>query len=268
MKKDLTVMILGTYWYFNFPTDLYKFDFFKFKKGYGGHADNPAELIAFFEAENPKKIIEDLQKLIDKHSDSFLFIYQEENKLKIGTGGYQLFDYDFLLIQEVEKLLKNHRVWQTKEQVFTKSKFTQLYNIDFTNKNIYPNKGFLQVVGSGLKKYNAENSKLRLDCTLQLVRKNDFIKDLKKVATEENLDILYYYDKDFKDKTNLMLFFTNGRQGFNLTKKKYIDILSFENKIEKVILTHNANYGHVSGWDLYPQRGPQIEMIIEEEYIL
>jgi hypothetical protein len=261
-------MILGTYWYFNFPTDLYKFDFFKFSKGYGGHADNPAELITFFEAEHPEKIIEDLQKLINKYSDGFLFICQQEHTLKIGTGGHQLFDYDFLLIQEVEKLLKNHRAWPTNDQIFTNATFTRLYIADSTNENIYPKKGFLQVVGSELKKYNAENSKLRLDCNLQLVRKDEFIKELKKITTEENLDILYYYYTDFDDKTNLMIFFTNGRQGLNLIKKKYIDTLSFESKIEQTILTHNANYGHINGFDLYPQFGPKIEMMIEEEFIL
>jgi hypothetical protein len=88
-------MILGTYWYFDFPSELYKFDFFRFRKGYGGHADNPAELNTYFEAEHPEKIVEDLQKLIDKYPDGFLFIYQEEHTLKIGTGGHQLFDYDF-----------------------------------------------------------------------------------------------------------------------------------------------------------------------------
>jgi hypothetical protein len=174
----------------------------------------------------------------------------------------------FLLIQEVEMLLKNHRAWLTNDQIFSKATFTKLYNTNSTNKTIYQKKDFLKVVGSELKKYNAENSKLRLDCNLQLARKDDFIKELKKIAIEEKLDILYYYDKDFEDKTNLMLFFTNGRQGLNLTKKKYVDTLSFENKVEQTILTHNANYGHISGFDLYPQCGPKIEMIIEEQFIL
>jgi len=46
-------MILGTYWYFAFPTDLYKFDCFEFSQGYGGRADNPAELITSIETDQP-----------------------------------------------------------------------------------------------------------------------------------------------------------------------------------------------------------------------
>ena len=65
-------MILGTYWYFGFPTGLYKFEYFEFKKGYGGHADNPAKLVATFETEYPAEIIDDLKRLIDKYSDGFL----------------------------------------------------------------------------------------------------------------------------------------------------------------------------------------------------
>jgi hypothetical protein len=261
-------MILGTYWYFDYPTDLYKFDFFEFRKGYGGHADNPAELIATFETENQLEIIEDLNKLIENHTDGFLFVYTELNKLKIGTGGHQLFDYDFLIIEEVEKILKKHKVHLTKDDIFNNPTITRIYKEKSQNKLIYPKKGFLQIVGSELKEKNAENCSLRLDCNLDLTNKDKFIRQLKDCAIEEKIDVFFYFDKDFNDKTNLMLFFTNGRQGLNLTNKKYTDTLSFENKIENIAKTNNVNFGHISGFDLYPQNGPKIEKIIEQEFIL
>ena len=65
-----------------------------------------------------------------------------------------------------------------------------------------------------------------------------------------------------------MIFFTNGRQGLNLTSKKYTDIESFENKIENVIMRNYVNFGHISGFDLYPQKGPKIEKMIEQEFII
>jgi hypothetical protein len=261
-------MILGTYWYFDFPTDLYKFDYFEFRKGYGGHADNPAELASTFETENHVEIIDDLKKLIDNFSDGFLFVYSENNKLKIGTGGHQLFDYDFLIIDEVEKLLKRHKVVLVKNYVFNNPSITRIYKEAIQNKIIYPQKGFLQVVGSDLKKQNAENSKFRLDCNLDLINKDKFIEQLKDAANEEKIDVFFYYEKDFNDKTNLMLFFTNGRQGLNLESKKYTDTLSFENKIENIEKTNNVNFGHISGFDLYPQNGPKIVKMIEQEFIL
>ncbi len=261
-------MILGTYWYFDFPNDLYKFDYFEFRKGYGGHADNPAELVATFETENESEIIDDLKNLINNYTDGFLFVYTENNKIKIGTGGHQLFDYDFLIIKEIENLLKRHKVVMTKDDIFKNPSITRIYKETTQNKLIYPKKGFLQVVGSELKKHNAENSKLRLDCNLDIKHKDKFIYEIKEVVNDENIDVFFYYDKDFQEKTNLMLFFTNGRQGLNLTNKKYTDTLSFENKIENIAKTNNVNFGHISGFDLYPQNGPKIEKIIDQEFIL
>ena len=261
-------MILGTYWYFDFPTDLYKFDYFEFRKGYGGHADNPAELVATFETENQAEIIDDLKKLIDNYSDGFLFVYTENKKIKIGTGGHQLFDYDFLIIKKIETLLKRHNILLAKNDIFNNPSITRIYKETTQNKLIYPKKGFLQVVGSELKKHNAENSKLRLDCNLEIKHKDKFINEIKEVVNDENIDVLFYYDKDFQEKTNLMIFFTNGRQGLNLTSKKYTDIESFENKIENVIMRNYVNFGHISGFDLYPQKGPKIEKMIEQEFII
>ncbi len=261
-------MILGTYWYFGFPTDLYKFDFFEFRKGYGGYSDNPAELVATFETDNQLEIIEDLKKLIENYSDGFLFVYTELNKLKIGTGGQQLFDYDFLIIKEVEKILNRHKVHLIKNYTFNNPIINRIYVEKSQNKLIYPKKGFLQIVGSELKEKNAENCKLRLDCNLDLINKDKFIQQLKDCANEEKIDVFFYFDKDFNSKTNLMLFFTNGRQGLNLTAKKYINILTFENKIENIAKTHNVNFGHINGFEFYPQNRPKIEKIIEQEFIL
>ncbi|MCB9043055.1 MAG: hypothetical protein R2798_12430 [Chitinophagales bacterium] len=185
-------MILGTYWHFNFPNDLYKFDYFEFRKGYGGHADNPAELVATFESENQSEIIDDLKILIDNYSDGFLFVYTENNKIKIGTGGHQLFDYDFLIINEIENLLKRHKVILIKNDIFNNPTITRICKEATKNKLIYPKKGFLQVVGSELKKHNAENSKLRLDCNLEIKYKDKFIYEIKEVVNEENIDVFFF----------------------------------------------------------------------------
>lgn len=261
-------MILGTYWYFEFPTDLYKFDFFEYRQGYGGHADKPAELITDIEAEDPEKIISDLKLLITTYNEGSLFIYRDGQKLKIGTGGHQLFDYDFLLISKVENILRREKIKLVKDQKLNNPTFFRL-NIDSpSNKYIYPKKSFLQLVGSELKKHNAENSKLRLDCNLKLKDKENFIDELKEISKEENIKVLFYFDKDFESDTNLMIFFTNGRQGLNLAQKQFVNTKSFENKIEESITKNNVKFGHISGFGLYPQNGPKIELMIDEEFII
>lgn len=261
-------MVLGTYWYFDFPTDLYAFDFFEFHKGHGGHANNPAQLIATFEAEHPEKIIKQLRKLIEDNVDGYLFVYQEQHKLRIGTGGYQLFDYDFLLIKEVEKLIKESRAYPAANEKLDKPTLIRLYHEEVRKSVIFPQKKFLQVGGSKLKTHNGESFKLRLDCHVRTASKASFILSLRRISEEEGIEVFFFYDHELERQTNLMLFFTNGRQGLNLERKKYIDAISFENKLEQAITIHNAKLGHVGGLESYPQNGPNIEMIVEATFVL
>jgi hypothetical protein len=261
-------MILGTYWYFGFPTGLYQFDYFEFKQGYGGHADNPAELVTCIETDNPEKLIADLRSLIDIYKEGFIFIYQDGHRLKIGTGAHQLYDYDFLLMLEIEKILKSRHVQLCTHNKLNNPTLTRLFNENASERIVYPSKSFLQVVGSDLKKYHAENSKFRIDCHIDLENKSNYIADLKKTAQEENLQIFFYKDNDFGNTSNLMLFFSNGRQGLNLVKKQVINVRSFEDKVEAIMKKYQVKTGHLNSSDHYPQNGPVIEMMIEEEFVL
>lgn len=261
-------MILGTYWYFGFPTGLYNYEYFQFKKGYGGHADNPAQLVTCIETDDPDKLIADLKSLIERYNEGFIFIYQDGNRLKFGTGAHQLYDYDFLLIAEIEKLLKSQCIKLCANDTLNKPTLTRLSNEHAMEIMLYPAKIFLQLVGSDLKKHNAENSKLRLDCNLSSGNKSAYIADLKKAAIEENIQVFFYYNNDFLFTTNLMLFFSNGRQGLNLTKKQVINTRSFEDKVEAIMKRYNVKTGFINSTDHYPQNGPVIEMMVEEEFIL
>ena len=213
-------------------------------------------------------MIADLKSLIETYNEGFLFIYQDGHKLKFGTGAHQLYDYDFLLIAEIEKLLKSQRIKLCANDTLNNPTLISLSNEHATETTQYPTKGFLQIVGSDLKKHNAENSKFRLDCNLSPKNKSAYIADLKQAAIEENLQVFFYYSNDFLFTTNLMLFFSNGRQGLNLAKKQVINTSSFENKVEAIMKRHKVKTGHLNSSYHYPQNGPAIEMIVEEEFIL
>lgn len=260
-------MILGVYWYFGFPTELYNFDYFEFRQGYGGHADNPAELITKVKAPNPDQLIERLKSLIKQYKDAYLFVYKDKHNLQIGTGGYQLNDYDFLFIKEVEKILKNKNIELHKNLKLENAQLIRLF-IDNGKTINYPKKNFLQVVGSPLRRYNAETLALRIDCNLSVKNKADFIADLSVLSKSVHINVFYYFDHDFSNKTNLMLFFTNGRQGLNFQDKQYVDITLFENKTEELLNKYQVRLGHENGHGLYPKNGPIIEHIIDKEYIL
>ena len=260
-------MNLGVYWYFGFPEGLYNFEYFTFQKGNGGHTDNPAELITNVIIQNPDDLIDKIKSLIDQHKEGFLFIYRDNNRLQIVTGGYQLFDYDFLLAKEVELLLKNENAELTNNSKFETNQLVKFSGANKKDQNL-PTKKYLQVVGSNLKKANAETMSLRLDCCLNFKDKKDFINKLSEIAKSVNINVFYYYDFDFSDKSNLMLFFTNGRQGLDLQPKQNVDLISFEEKLEKLFIEYQVKLGYERGDNIYPKNGPNIELIVDKEYIL
>ncbi|WP_129055203.1 MULTISPECIES: hypothetical protein [unclassified Chryseobacterium] len=67
-------MILGVYWYFKFPENLYHFKFLKFFEGYGGHADNAAELVVRVQVNNPEDFIGKLEELKTRFKKAFYIL--------------------------------------------------------------------------------------------------------------------------------------------------------------------------------------------------
>lgn len=260
-------MILGVYWYFEFPAGLYSFDHFQFKKGYGGHADNPAQLIANVTTPEPDRLLQQLKSFIDQHEDGELFVYKDNHKLRIGTGGHQLHDYDFLLIKEVENLLKNEKVEFHKDLKIENAQLIWL-SADHKKTILYPKKDFLRVVGSPLRKGNAETLALRMDCNVSIHHKTNFIADLSALSQSVNINVFFYHDHDFSDRTNLMLLFANGRQGLDFQEKQYIDTTLFELGVEELLHKHSVQLGHKEGYELYPQNGPVVVQIVDREYVL
>lgn len=107
-----------------------------------------------------------------------------------------------------------------------------------------------------------------MDCNLSIYHKATFLADLSELSQSVNINVFYYFDCDFSDRTNLMLFFTNGRQGLNFTEKQYIDITRFEDGVEALLRKHSVQLGHERGNKLYPQNGPIAVQIVDREYVL
>ncbi|KAA2224267.1 hypothetical protein [Chryseobacterium sediminis] len=258
-------MILGTYWYFKFPDHLYDFRFFKFYPGYGGHADNSAELAARVQVENTGEFIRKLEKLKEDFKNTYLHLNINKNQLIINIGDYQLFDFHFQLAEEIEELLiREHAELLDSDIPFTiqSSKSYAPEREEF--KNIEHR--FIQMVGSDFKTNNAENYTIRIDCNLPLQYKKDFINDLTRVCREENINVFYYNDFDCKDHGNLMLFFSNGRQYKESIQK--VDINSFGKKVRLLTQKFPLHFGHFGNFKEYPLHGPHVKLMVDEEYIL
>ncbi|PWN70498.1 hypothetical protein C1631_011050 [Chryseobacterium phosphatilyticum] len=259
-----SIMILGVYWYFKFPENLYHFKFFKFYEGHGGHADNDAELIAKVRINNTDHFIQKLEDLKSEFKRTFLHLSIDGNQFVISIGDHQLFDYHFqfalkieeLLIRENAKLLDQctpFNIQLAKSYLPEREEFKK---IDYH---------FIQIVGSDFKKNNAEVLSIRIDCNLPLISKKDFLRNLASICKEENIKVFHYNDYDFKDQCNLMLFFTNGRQCKDSIQT--IDINSFGNKVRHLTQKYTLHFGHFGGMKYYPLNGPYIELVEDENYI-
>lgn len=158
-------MILGVYWYFKFPDHLYDFQFFKFFPGYGGHADNPAELTTRVQVDDTNDFIGKLDKLKEHFKKIYLHLNINENQLIINIGDYMLFDFHFQFAKAIEELL----ICENAVLLDSNTPFTIQSSKSYTPereefKSIEHR--FIQMVGSDFKKSNAENYSIRIDCNL------------------------------------------------------------------------------------------------------
>lgn len=260
-------MILGVYWYFGFPEQLYAFRYFTFNRGFGGHADNPAELFTNVICRDSEELIEKMRALVSAHPFCYLFVRRSGHALQISTGGYQLFDYDFKLIEAVDALLHEMDVQPNTNPDYTHAESirmigTQLQPLD------YPRMKFMQVVGSEKKKSNAETLSLRFDCHLPSGNTTDFIKQIRAVLEDLGIRVFYYYESGNGTRSNLMLFISNGRQGPHHEPPTVVDGLRLEAELEKIMAVHNVNQGHHGDVE-YPLYGRRhTELMVDEEFIL
>lgn len=258
-------MILGVYWYFKFPEDLYHFKFFKFLEGYGGHADNAAELVVRIQVDHPDDFIGKLEELKSRFKKAFLHLNINENQFIISIGDHILFDFYFQFALEIEDLLIRENALLLDSSIPFKSLSAKTYHVERDNFGSHEHH-FIQIVGSDFKKNNAENLSIRIDCNLPLADKKYFINDLGSICREENINVFYYNDHDFNGHCNLMLFFTNGRQKKDSIQT--VNLNAFGSKVRQLTQKYPVYFGHLEGLKYYPQNVSHIELMVDEEYIL
>ncbi len=258
-------MVLGVYWYFGFPDGLYDFKRLNYTKGIGGRSDVDAELFVVFESEFADEIVAEIEILFEKFSDAAIFMWRDSNKIQLTVGGRQMFDYDFLAGLEVEKILEKYSVVPKKNVEWNESHFKNWHS-EKRKPSTHPE--FAQIVGSPLRTFEAETLSLRIDCHIETSDKEKFISDLKNLAQDEKLSVFYYLENHMEATTNLMLFFTNGRQGLGLNPMQSTDIKSFENNFLEILEKHRAKLTHVGSLDFYPKGKPIEILMIDREFVI
>lgn len=260
-------MVLGVYWYFDFPHELYSYDFFTYRKGLGGHADAPAQLETIIETDDPDGITEALRQLVNKHSDAFIYIYKSGKYLQIGTGGYNMHDYEFEIALKAEDILKDKKAKKSTHNLPKDAELIRFFNEK--SKVVWPGRRYFSMVGSSLMKHNAETSCIRFDCNIEGNKKDNFLNEILTVTDVANIHVVFYKEKKCGDRYNLMLFFTNGRQGIGLKPKQKVDMPAFEDSIDLLIQKYSVQTGFIGGSDEnYPTGNPIVLKIVDAEFII
>ncbi|GIJ93287.1 hypothetical protein [Capnocytophaga stomatis] len=259
-------MLLGVYWFCNSPEGLYKFDFFKFHKGLGGFANKCAELEAFIFVENSNGLVEELEEF-SKQNPCFLHVKQNGNFFSIQTFDYFIFDYTLEILVSIERqILRKRNSKLAKEEITFNAEFIKNFN-DYENYFSTVKHNFIQIVSSDVNKDNSQVISVRIDCNLLSKFKNEFINELVSICEEENINVFYFYESEYYNYTNLMLFFTNGRLFRN--KIINVNIESLEDKIFQMVHRYNIQFKHLGDSKYYPiYHNRSIKLMVDQDYIL
>ncbi|MBF9219815.1 hypothetical protein [Hymenobacter ruricola] len=261
-------MLLGVYWYYGFPEGLYHFDFFIFRPGLGGHADGPAELTVTVHAPNPAALLDQVRAVAARYPEGHLFAETHGLLLRLTVGDYALSDYAFHVASELEQMLRQQQATATSEPLPAGAQFLRLAAPQDPTPPFHYG-GILQAVGSAPRKYRAETSSLRLDCHLPAARKAAFIEALDQLCQEAGLDVLYYFDHEIGQQVNLMVFFSNGRQGVGGAPLRYTDPAALATAVAACLTAHGGQPNHLGRYpDDYPERGPHAVRLVDADFVL
>jgi len=255
-------MLLGVYWYYGFPEDLYHLDFFSFRAGRGGHADGPAELTATVRAPDPAGLLAAVQTVAARYPTGYIFGKAHGALLRLDLSDYALTDYTFYVAGELENVLRQHHATPTTEPLLRLAA-----PHDPTPPCRYGD-GQLQAVNSHPGRHQAQAALLRLDCHLPLAQQAGFLAALNELCAQFELDVLYYFDRKIGLRLNLMVFFGNGRQGVGGRPLRYTDTATLKMAVLAALAAHGGQAKHLGGYADYPGRGPHVVRVVDADFVL
>ena len=265
-------MLLGVYWSFRFPTNLYSFEYFTYKGTVGGHGHSPSELSIICQTENFDEILEALDQLIDQHQDGRIFIWRDDIFIKIVIGAYELFDYDFCLAKEVEKILQTKNI-AIVDHVFDFKDSKNLIRLIGPGRPLTDKRSniIFKAVGSSFSQYDNQLLLLRYDCNVLKSQCSKYISEVNLIAQDERINLAFYNEKIVKRRNNLMMFFGFGRQGVNLAPLIRINEKQLEERIYELQNKYSVGQGHyrINEADhldkYYPEYKIRKDMLIVDE---
>jgi len=262
-------MLLGVYWYYDFPESLYQFDFFVFKAGLGGHADGPAQLATTVRAPDPAALLAEVRAVAARYPEGYIFGKAHGAVLHLDLGDYALTDYTFHVASELEEVLRRQQATRTTEPLPADTPLLRLAEPhDLTPPYSYGD-GQLQAVSSRPGPHRAQVALLRLDCHLPLTQKAGFLAGLGDLCEQFGLDVLYYFDRKIAPEVNMMVFFGNGRQGVGGQPLRYTDTAAHKTAVLASLAAHGGQPGHRGRFpEHYPRTGPHVIRMVDADFVL
>jgi hypothetical protein len=261
-------MLLGVYWYYDFPKELYHFDFFVFGAGRGGHADGPAELAATVRAPDPAALLAEVRAVAARYPEAYIFGKAHGSVLQLDLGDYALTDYTFHVASELEQVLRRQQATHSTEPLPADTPLLRLAAPHDPTPPYSYGDGQLQAVSSRPGAYRAQVALLRLDCHLPLTQKPAFLAELAALCEQFGLDVLYYFDHKVSLEVNLMVFFGNGRQGVGGRPLRYTDTVAHKAAVLASLAAHGGQTGHLGGFPAqYPRRGPHVIRMADADFV-
>ena len=262
-------MVLGVYWYYGFPEKLYHFDFFVFNPGRGGHADGPAELTATVRAPDPAALLAEVQAVVARYPEGYLFGKAHGPLLHLDLGDYALTDYTFHVAGELEQVLRRQGATLTTEPLPADASLLRLTAPHDPTPPYDYGDGQLQAVSSRPGAHRAQVALLRLDCHLPLAQKAAFLTGLDALCEQFQLDVLYYFDREIVSQVNLMVFFGQGRQGVGGRPLRYTDTTAHKAAVLASLAAHGGQPRHLGSFPAqYPRRGPHVIRMADADFVL
>ena len=188
--------------------------------------------------------------------------------LRLTVGGYTLSDYAFFVAGELEKVFRRQHAALATEPLPAGAQYLRLTTPE--EDATQPVSGeLLQAVSSPAGRYQAETLSLRLDCHLPLAQKPAFVDDLNQLCQAANLDVLYYLDYEVHPQVNLMLFFSNGRQGMGGQPLRYTNAHALAASVALCLVNHGGQPGHLGSYpEYYPEKGPHVVRMADAAFVM
>ena len=261
-------VITGEGWSYCSPR-IYDFQYFKFEKCAGGHANIPASLSVAFEASNTKFILSKILELLKDNQVSSLSHREIAlNTVQLKIEYYTLYDFDMLFALKIEEILKKEiiggnaiisKIDSSKEKWISSFTRKQEGLVRFKESKI-------RWVGSDCDELTGVSaSRVRVDMHCDNHSNiEQFFAALKLLLDECNIEHAWYYS--YLD--HYMLFIGNGRQGASNKDVIYSDWEKFSNDFITLAKKFEFYFGFKKSFSSYEVSSDKYNKLISQSQVV